>query len=222
MKRLAAIVAVAVAGLATSQAAIIYQNDFEAGLPNGFTPGPIMTAPNSSTKFLGRFSADTTTLNLTGIAAHSMVTIELDLYIIHSWDGNGELGSGPDHFRISADGTDLLNASFSNWSPRQTYSDATPLGGGPFAAKTDADAIGSLGFNDFFGTDTTYHLSFTIAHSVGTLDLAFQGVALQGVGDESWGIDNVVIGADAVPEPATMAVLGLGAASLLRRRRRAA
>lgn len=220
MKRIASISALLGFVVAAAPAAVIYQNDFESGLANGFGPGGVVTAPNASTKFLGEFSNDVESLNLLGIGAHTFVTVDLDLYVMHSWDGND--GSfGPDTLRFSADATPFLNATFSNWSPMQSYSDATPLGGGSFAAKTDADAIGTLGYSDFFGTDTTYHLSFNIAHSANDLNLTFEGLGLQGVGDESWGIDNVVVSADAVPEPATMAVLGLGMVSLVRRRRKA-
>lgn len=203
--------------------AIVYSNDFESGTAPEFSPSPITTAPNNSTKFLGRFSGDslTTTLTLTGLGAHSQLTLALDLYIIQSWDGTGNLGSGPDRLTFIADGTTVLDATFANRSgSTQSYSDATPLGGGPFPDKTSADAENTLGYSDFFGTNTVYNLSYTLAHSANTLTVTFSGIGLQGAGDESWGLDNVVVSTSGVvPEPATLAALGLGLAALARRRR---
>lgn len=223
--RIAAVAAALVAG-ATAQAQVtIYSNDFEAGSQGGFTFGGIETAPNNSTKFLGRFSNEpnniSTSLTLNGLAAHTTVTLSLDLYIIHSWDGNP--GPGPDILIFKQDGNDILNATFSNrTNVDQSYSDATPLGGGSFAGLTDSDAYGTLGYGDFYGSDSTYSLTFTFAHSASTLNLSFEGVNLQGVGDESWGIDNVVVQMDAVPEPASLTALGLGVLALSRRRSRKA
>lgn len=208
------------ATVVSAQAVVVYQNDFQSNA-NGFSNGPLTLAPNASTQFLGRFSNDTTTLTLNGLAAHTDITLSLDVYIIHSWDGNGGSGNGPDTLRFAADGTDLLNANFSNWSsPMQSYSDATPLGGGPFAFRTDNDGLTTLGYNDFFGTDTLYRMSFTFSHTASNLVLDFQGLGLQGVGDESWGIDNVVVSATPVPEPMTLSALALGGMALLRRRRK--
>lgn len=220
-----AAVALTALGLAApAHAALIYQNDFEAGLAAEFSPAPITVAPNSSTKFLGQFSGDGptgTTLTLTGIGAHDAITLSLDLYIIHSWDGNGNQGSGPDQLKFTADSTTLLDANFANRDGSlQTYSDATPLGGGPFAAKTSADAESTLGYSWFFGTDTTYNLSFTFAHTGDSLVVDFTGIGIQGAGDESWGLDNFRVSTDVVPEPGSLCALGLGALAVLRRRRR--
>lgn len=208
-----------VAAVAPAQITI-YSNDFEAGNHLGFTMGGIETAPNQSTKFLGRFANEpnntSTALTLTGLASHTSVTLSLDLYIIHSWDG--VTGPGPDQLVFQQDGSDLLNATFANQTSwQQTYSDATPLGGGPFAGRTDHDAYATLGYGDYYGSDMTYNLTFTFAHSASTLNLSFAGFNLQAVGDESWGIDNVLVKTDAVPEPASMAALGLGILALRRR-----
>lgn len=206
-----------------SQAQTFYENDFESNTTANFSAGSITLAPNSSTSFLGRFSGSaptSTTLSLAGLSAHTDLTISFDLYVIQSWDGTGNLGSGPDALKFTADGTVLLDATFANRiGSTQSYSDATPLGGGPFDAKTDADAEANLGYADFFGSSTTYNLSFTIAHSASDLSLVLEGFGLQDIGDESWGIDNVVVAAP-VPEPATLAVVGLGLVAMRRRLRR--
>lgn len=210
-----------------SQAVTVYQNDFEAGSAPEFSPAPITTAPNASTKFLGEFGDTGTTLSLSGLAAHDTITLNFDLYIIHSWDGTGNLGFGPDGLTFTADSTTLLSATFGNRNGvLQSYSDATPLGGGPFAAMTDTDAGNILGYNDFFGTSSVYNLSFTFAHSASTLSVNFNwsGAGFEGISNESWGLDNFLVDASSqpVPEPATLAALGLGAVALLRRKRKSA
>ncbi|MBV6459039.1 MAG: hypothetical protein HONBIEJF_02178 [Fimbriimonadaceae bacterium] len=198
----------------------IFHNDFESGVATGFTNGPVMDAPNGSTKVLGKFgSSDGSTLELNGLASHTTVTLTLDLFVINSWDGN-DGGHGPDHLRFSADGADLLHATFSNWSPSQSYSDATPLGGGPFAGKTDSDGEGLLGFGDFYGRDTLYRLQFTFAHSSSSLQVKFYGEGLQHKDDESWALDNVHLEADVVPEPATLTAMAVGLVAMRRRRAR--
>jgi hypothetical protein len=209
---------------ASSHAVTVYQNDFESGLAPEFSPAIITTAPNNSTKFLGRFSGDSpsTTLNLSGLDPHTQVTLSFDLYIIHSWDGTGSAGFGPDILRFTSGSTTLLDASFSQrGGATQSYSDATPLGGGPFPEKTDADAENTLGYGDNFGTNTVYNLTFTFAHTDANLAVLFNSIGLQGVGDESWGLDNMVVSTNSVvPEPASLAALAFGAAALIRRRRK--
>lgn len=206
------------------RAMIVYSNNFENGSTAGFSYGAVSTAPNASTKFLGRFSGDvgnsSTQLSLTGLATHTLVTIELTLYTIHSWDGvSGQFG--PDTLTFVADSTTLLDATFaSDWGPQQSYSDATPLGGGPFPGQTDADAINNLGYSWYYGTNAAYNLSFTVAHTSSDLTVRFDSFNLQSLNDESWGIDDVVISTDAVPEPITILAFSTGLAALARRRRR--
>lgn len=210
---------------AASQAVTVYQNDFETSTAPEFSPAPFTLAPNASTTFLGRFESDSTTFTLTGLDPHDSITLNFDLYIIQSWDGTGNAGFGPDGLRFIADSTTLLDATFGNrGGVTQSYSDATPLGGGPFASMTDADAVNTLGYPDFFGTNSVYNLSFTFAHTASSLTVSFAGIGagFEGINNESWGLDNFVVDASSqpVPEPATLAVLGLGGAALLRRRSR--
>ena len=202
----------------------VYSNDFTDGALNGFVGGAVTTSPNGQ-NFLGRFAGSSaptgTALSLTGLDAHSTVTLSLRVSVIHSWDGS--TGPGPDTLRFRADGVDLLNATFANLDgSQQTYSDATPLGNaGQTAARTGMDVENYLGYPTFYYTDASYDLSFTFAHSASTLNLTFDGLNLQDLSDESWGIDNVVVRTDGVvPEPASLAAVGLGVAALLRRRRR--
>jgi hypothetical protein len=144
---------------------------------------------------LGQFGNQTVSLSLASVAAGD-VTVTFELFIIHSWDGHAD-GPSPDIWDLSVGGgPTLLHTTFATHSPRlQAYPDkfiafATP----PFnPPHTGAAEINSLGFPDYFGTGDVYNLSFTFAHAGGPLVLNFSASGLQGLGDESWGLDNVLV-----------------------------
>jgi hypothetical protein len=188
-----------------------YTNDFEDN-GDGWSVGQLSSAP-SGEGFLGEFNNETVTLTVTDLPTHTQVTVEFDLYVIRSWDGNQtqisesfsaeeqriragavtfspELAAvriGPDFFRVQSDGVTLLDATFSNWAGgTQNYPTEN------VAAQTGAAAINSLGY--FFQgmpMDAVYRIRLTFAHSDPTVVLDFTGSSLQSIEDESWGIDNV-------------------------------
>lgn len=213
---------------ATAQAQIVYSNDFETNTAGFSTTGVTTlpttgagfgTSPNST--FLGRLSSESTTLSLTGLTTGQSYTVAFDLFIGDSWDGDSGGGVGPDSWRLRANGTTLVDATFSNLSNQtQTYSDATPIGAGanPFQTGADVSYSQSTGF---FGNYGIYRfstgagnptLSFVATSS--TASLVFEGVNLQGVGDEYWAIDNVVVtqvnAGAAAPEPGSAGLLLTG------------
>jgi hypothetical protein len=59
--------------------------------------------------------------------------------------------------------------------------------------------------------DMVYKLSFTFAQSASSVALSFSGSGLEGLSNESWGLDNVVV---AVPEPSSFGLCIVGAAAL--------
>lgn len=218
---------------AGAQAQIVYSNDFETAI-NGFTAGALVNHPNTAnplgttSKFLGFFSDNTATqLTLTGLTPGEVYDLTFDLLIKGSWDGN-TAGVGPDVFRVKADSGVLVNTTFSNvtGSP-QSFSPSGYIGGpGNFAPGTGA----SVTYNDpdIFKRYNIYQfdkialpqIEFTPAAS--TVVLSFEGANLQGVPDEAWAVDNVTVSGrtSAIPEPGTLALVGLGALALLRRRRK--
>ena len=192
----------------------LYELNFTTSTPNTVAPGvtptwtgnqAISTSP-SGEKFLGQFTNNTVTLTLNNLPNHDGVTVEFDAYFLRSWDGN-DTQWGPDKWSFKIDNAAQVDATFRNSrnqptytaSQKQTYSPSTPLGtGGLFNSGTGATITNSLGytFANACGTqrmDSTYRFSFPVAHGATSVTLAFQGSGLQGLSDESWGIDNLKV-----------------------------
>jgi hypothetical protein len=130
------------------------------------------------------------TLSLQDLPTHEEVTVEFDLYIIDSWNGNAT-SNGPDVITIDLIGAGtLLNTTFSNHiDDPQAFPGDYPSGNN--ARGAGAAAIGSLGYpdeDDSWG-DATYRLTYTVPHSAATLTLRVTGNP--NASGETWGIDNV-------------------------------
>ena len=182
-------------------AAFFYFNDFEGAVGSEWSNTSVATTPVGARKFLGVFSNNSVSLTLSGIPDNSPVTVEFDLFILNSWDGNGP--NGPDYFTLLGDGAQLINTTFANVQLPQSYP-------GPYLSnnpsRTGAVESNTLGYT-FYG-DTVYHISQTFTHSNGNLVITFVASNLQGWTDEGWGLDNV--GVNAVPLPGTLMLLGSG------------
>ncbi len=197
----------------SAQASLFYFNDFSVPVGPEWSDSSRETTPVGARQFLGRFASDTVSLSLTGLPAHTQVSVSFDLFIINSWDGS-DLTYGPDRFRSSiGDGIfqkQVLDTTFSNVNGPppvnilpQSYPDSYSSGI-THPARTGAAEVDSLGY-DIFG-DTVYHITISANHSAGVLSVTYKGLGLGSLSDESWGIDNVQVDVStAVPEPSTYA-----------------
>jgi len=227
-----------------ASAAMVYSNTFQGTVGSEWSNTSVASAPHPDyvvdpRLFLGEFGNETVSLSLNGLPTHGFTTVSFELYLIRSWDGNdtdvvnGD-PLGPDLWSLGvAGGPTLLSASFSNGNPAgQSYSPSpgalscntgynAAYPAGTYNPMTGASECYSLGytFTDPIVTDesmdSVYNFSFMFAHNASDLMLNFSATGLQGLNDESWGLDNVQVAVAPVPVPAAVWLFGSGLIGLL-------
>ncbi len=170
--------------------------------------GNASTIVYSNANSLGDYSNGGVTINVNGLAPHSQVYLNFDLYILDSWDGSQISSVGPDYFGFS------LNGNTQEWTFDNFFADGYN--------ETNPDTIFVSGsYNGIYTWQTNgpdrlfinYNNGFAISDSNSSISLYFYGRGLQGLNDESWRVENVTISTNAdstVPEPTTLLLLGFG------------
>ena len=170
-----------------------------------------VASANGKARFLGEFGGpridptaktrvrQSVTLQLKNLKPHHAIKVEFDLLILKSWDGASPT-YGPDRWKLQVEGgPTLLDTTFSN-NPKldtdRSVQDYPQPGSRQMAG---AARVRTLGYT-FFG-DSTYALSYTFPHDAESLTLVFASDLFEGkgIGDESWGLDNVVVQAIEAP-----------------------
>ncbi|MBX3377308.1 MAG: hypothetical protein KF678_09945 [Phycisphaeraceae bacterium] len=199
--------------LAAHAETIFYSNNFESGLGTGWGTAAQVTQHTNFSKFVGRYSGNQGVL-LT-VAKPSVPTppagswveyrLTFDFYAIDSWDGDDPT-YGPDYFCVSVNSNTVFAQTFANQHQYQSF--MPPTVGGI-----------DLGYGAAF--DSIYR-DITVTFNPGTasnISVSWYGIGLQGIADESWGIDNVRLSYAVVPSPAAGSALALAGLAMLRRRR---
>lgn len=189
-----------------ANAGIIYSNDFESGLATDFSNYTnVVSAPNGES-FIGYLTHGATpTLNLNGLAAHSSITIDFDVYGLRSLDGTVH----SDNFQFFIDGTSQF---------KDYYGHSNGIIVGPTTGQLVSHDQSAFGHGHFYGGASTYHYSVTLSHVDPSISFGFKANTDQGWIDEAFGLDNVVVSSVSVPEPSTLAIFALGMIGLASRR----
>jgi hypothetical protein len=186
---------------------LVFTSDFEAtALPAEITPGTGILTPSEGYAPLGptgnKFGAfflrsptgNTVKLTLTGLAAHTTVSLKFLFAAIDSLDGTGAFPAG-DFFHVKLDGQTIFRQSFANATPTQVQ-DYVPPAGVELARHVDLGFQGPGGYY----TDSAYDLGAdplfkNIAHTASTavVELTLEGEGVQTLDDESWAIDNLQV-----------------------------
>ncbi|MBX3410283.1 MAG: hypothetical protein KF859_10400 [Phycisphaeraceae bacterium] len=146
-----------------------------------------------------------------GSAFYPLITLKFDFYAIDSWDGE-DTRHGKDWFEVKINGETKLRETFSNHPGiAQSFPLAPTLGGY------------NIGFDDRWN-DAIYRditIDFTVPAG-SPIVIKWSDLGLQGMNDESWGIDNVRVSYQMVPAPGPAALLAGGLVLMGRRRSRQA
>ncbi|MDO8449197.1 MAG: PEP-CTERM sorting domain-containing protein [Rhodoferax sp.] len=218
---------------------VVFQTNFEGPLPTELSPGTaVQTAVqgyaglgSTGNQFGGNFlrseTGNTVTLQLNNLPTHNTISLEFLFAAIDSLDGTGTFPQG-DFFKIVFDGVTLFSESFANADLSYQIQSYAPPAGVTLAR------LVNLGFSQgFYYSDSAYNLgadprfaNFAHTGSTAKIDFYIFGPGNQSLSDESWAMDNLRVSVvttgngNVIPEPGSLALLGLGLSSLAILRRR--
>jgi gliding motility-associated-like protein len=172
-------------GTTGSEWQLHYLQDFENTINSEWNTSSTITY-NSST-VLGNFGSTAVNLNLVNLPQHDSLKIEFDLYLLDSWDGNGQ----PDIWSLDINGNTIINTTFacSSFAIDQSYPGNYPSS---YTAGTGADLTGLPSYCQG-APSIKYIIAKSVLSSSSNLNTIFSASNLQELCDESWAIDNVKI-----------------------------
>ncbi|MEZ6244031.1 MAG: FG-GAP-like repeat-containing protein [Phycisphaerales bacterium] len=170
-------------GAAVVYAPIPYTTDFESGAGAEWTNGTT-TSNATLTQFAGRYwktSSDSLlpTLHVSGTPGE-VYYLFFDLYVIDSWDGDNT-SWGPDRVYVDINGSRLFDYSFSN------------IDGYPADNPYSPSAQGNFGFSGSWPESVYRRIYIQFTPLTSQTVIAFSTSNMQGIDDESFGIDNVMV-----------------------------
>jgi hypothetical protein len=164
-------------------------------------------------RYIGPFGQQAVSLHLANLPRHRHAQLEIELFVIGSWDGDGRLGCGPDILEIDVPGlgTAMRSTFFNNTEDGaaglklQSFPDA--FGFGDHEGCTGASELRTLGFTEpwngkVYNRDAVYKLKYTFEHSDADLTVTFIGNTVPQpnirnlTADENWGIGGMTVKVD--------------------------
>ncbi len=202
-----------------------------AGAPVLMSTTPQTSLLPNPLRFLAEFGGNDV-VHLTLALPQNTVSVRLrfDAYLLRTWDGRDTPYGGPDVFGYGMNGSPQLNESFSNGAGLQSYCPFAPSNPCEQTWASDGALKDKLGVYVELdpaegstipakGTPMSlvYHFDTEVPYSGPNVTFDFFSRGLQvhedlpnKVIDESWGLNNVVVTAQVVPEPQTFALLLAG------------
>lgn len=168
-----------------------------------FTGDLVWSETPKKRPYLGPLGQQKVSLQLGDLPDHQLVTVELEVFLIGSWDGNGD-GEGPDILHIEVPGLgSLLYSTFYNNGTKGARLQSFPnvYRQGFHEGYTGALEAETLAFPDDVRS-SVYRFSFTFAHTGPDFLLDVKGLTVPqgGLGgllyDERWGITNLKVKTD--------------------------
>jgi hypothetical protein len=182
---------------------IVYDNEFKGGKIDNAT-GALLYNVNGQF-FVGRYNKGGFTVTIKNLPKHNAIQIEAQPYFHDSWDGNNNIGGidGPDVWTMTADGTPLVNATFSNSPCNSVYclfqsypGDYGLINNPPL---TEAFQItGGACFTAIQSITSVYRIVKTVPHSRDEVIVSFRDNLVQTnvplpLCDESWSMGSLRI-----------------------------
>jgi Ca2+-binding RTX toxin-like protein len=184
-------------------ATVVFSDDFEGVTTKAeWSGGENVVTPNGS-GVLGEsgqpFANSSPTLTLTGLPAHTTLTVTYQYFMLLSNDGD-------EHFTVTATGGSgpiTQTTSFGAEPFSQCYPGNAPCAGTEVQGGTGRSDSGDLlGYGCFYGCADRYDLGGTVGHSAASTIINFDEVNSQGWADEGWVLDNVTVTLDSPAGPA--------------------
>lgn len=174
---------------------MVYAQNFENGVQSlsEWSDPMIEQTPLGGRNFLGQFGSEIVTLTLSNLPRHSTLNLAFDLFVIQSWDGNGE-GCCGESWRLALDNNSSpFETTFSNTGGSgntQTFPESVGSQA-RHPEHTGAVETNSLGYS--FQGDAVYRMRFSFVHTADCVRISFSGTGLEPILNESWGLDNVQV-----------------------------
>ncbi|MCH2247167.1 MAG: Ig-like domain-containing protein [Crocosphaera sp.] len=155
----------------------LYFNGFEGTIGSEWSNTTTETTPIGGRNFLGQFNNNTVSLNLNSSEFNNAaLSLTFDLFVIRTWDN-------VEPFTIDVNGTQtLLNTTLTR----------TQIASLPGVTPIENNTLGYTWRGS--PSDAVYRLQFDfINDATDDLNINFIASGLQGITDESWGLDNVSV-----------------------------